>query len=1198
MQTVGEPTTADVTTDPAFAEIADAYAKGDLVIFAGAGVPLAAGIASRAEIARRLVDAARRAGGSSEAVAEIELLIEQQQIGRALGAARRVLGGPEFCKVLEQKLEDRDTPVPAIARAIAALAPRARALLTTNLDHFLERALHGKWPPLFRATPNVGQRRGVIVKLHGTLYDTSTWVVTRHDQERAMFADPHLQSAFTSIFQARTLLFVGYDLDDDDDFEPIFGRVRALAGDQPPRHFALVPAKPVKPYRRSELGRAGLRLVPCEHDQVEHFLRTLAATAPPLGGEGEEEEAIAPDSARQPPLCPFPGLELFDEDLAPYFFGRKTEADDAVQQLGDTGAGYKRWLQIEGPSGAGKSSLARAGIVPEIRRGSIHGAPESWRVAVLRPGADPLRSLAHAVYLSLKERLPERVTLESVLSMLGGSEKGFGLFLREHVPADHGFLLLVDQLEEAFTLAGDDRTPVRRFDAALADALRDKGGPLFLVTTIRSDFAARIGELSELETLLNASSRYHLKPISAPGLRAAVEEPARLAGIVWDPGLVERVLDDASASEGGLPLVAHVLKSLWAERRGQRLVHDAYKALGGVGGALTKSADGIVDGLGQGGRERARKMLLRLVKIGRGAGDTRQTVSREDVIKAGGGGREAEEALARLSGGRDPDRPEAAAEAPARLVVVGGDEGHARVDLVHDALLKQWETLRGWIQESRKALERRDDLESAAQSWEAAGKPEDGLPGGVQLAYLRGAEAPGERGREYLEKAQAKERRKTRRDRLVRAGLAAAAVAFAGLAAVAFWQRSVANQRLEDALELSDQVVFDIDHKLEHVAGAAELRKGLLKKTDELQSKLLAGAGDSLHALRSRAVNHNQLGDLALTYDNLALAREEYEAALMLAQQLVAKEPANVIYENDLSVVYTKLGDVAQAGGDLGGARAFFEKSLAQTNALAEADPKNADFQRELSIIYQRLGDVAKAGGDLGGARAFFEKALALRNALAEADPKNAELQRNLSISYGRLGAVAQAGGDLGGARAFFEKALAQTKALAEADPKNAELQRDLSASCSELGDVAQAGGDLGGASAFFEKALAQTKALAEADPKNAQLQRDLVVSYSKLGDVAQAGGDLGGARAFFEKALALTTALAEADPKNAQLQIDLAINHVNLLQIAIAAKDPTAVGAHHVAAKEVLNRLDQAGLGKGNATVLRLRDVLVTLEK
>ncbi|WP_410959793.1 hypothetical protein, partial [Salmonella sp. SAL4356] len=84
---------------------------------------------------------------------------------------------------------------------------------------------------------------------------------------------------------------------------------------------------------------------------------------------------------------------------------------------------------------------------------------------------------------------------------------------------------------------------------------------------------------------------------------------------------------------------------------------------------MAKSADAIVDALGSEGKARARKLLLRLVKIGRGSEDTRQTATRKEVLIAAGGGDEAERVLARLSGGRDPDKPDMMSDAPARLIV-------------------------------------------------------------------------------------------------------------------------------------------------------------------------------------------------------------------------------------------------------------------------------------------------------------------------------------------------------------------------------------------------------------------------------------------------------------------------------------------------------------------------------------------------
>src|SRR4029077_7710990 len=136
-------------------------------------------------------------------------------------------------------LDDKGLDAPAVATSIASLAPRLRGVLTTNVDHLVEKAFKGAWPALAKVTGDVVRRRHYILKLHGTLLDRSTWVFTRDEYDRAMYADPNLKSAFSALFHTHPILFVGYGVADDD-FDALLGRVGAPAGGQPPRHFALV----------------------------------------------------------------------------------------------------------------------------------------------------------------------------------------------------------------------------------------------------------------------------------------------------------------------------------------------------------------------------------------------------------------------------------------------------------------------------------------------------------------------------------------------------------------------------------------------------------------------------------------------------------------------------------------------------------------------------------------------------------------------------------------------------------------------------------------------------------------------------------------------------------------------------------------------------------------------------------------------
>ena len=438
-------------------------------------------------------------------------------------------------------------------------------------------------------------------------------------------------------------------------------------------------------------------------------------------------------------ICPFPGLEAFNEDDASFFFGRQSETLDALRRLGPGLDGvYRRWLQIEGPSGVGKSSLVRAGLVPAIKRGWIEEDRQQgarrWHVAPpMRPGVDPMENLAEV--LSKAGDLRGAPSLGELVRELRKDGQALRHLLRQDVPEGDGFVLVVDQLEEVFTLTNkaEDRA---QFDALLAEAVKDLDSPLHLITTIRSDFMLRFRDLPRLEELLNESAgRYLLRSMTEAGLRDVVRTPARLAGLHWsDDALPDEIVGEAIAEPGALPLVGNLLRLLWNERDDHVLTAAAYRQLGGLGGALAGRADQLLDSLGPDGKERARKLLLGLVEPGRKSEDSRRTITREMALDAAGHGPQAEVVLDRLSGLRDATTSRGAQAMP-RLVVVSGnqeeenDQAHCLVDLAHEALLRDdrrgepyWRTLRDWVETYRKQLEDRRLIEILAEKWQERGR--------------------------------------------------------------------------------------------------------------------------------------------------------------------------------------------------------------------------------------------------------------------------------------------------------------------------------------------------------------------------------------------------------------------------------------------------------------------------------------------
>ncbi|MET0400061.1 MAG: TIR domain-containing protein [Longimicrobiaceae bacterium] len=431
--------------------------------------------------------------------------------------------------------------------------------------------------------------------------------------------------------------------------------------------------------------------------------------------------ALPPEtvSLLPPGTAPFRGLEYFDVEHAHLYFGRDRETAALVEKLR-----ADRFLAVVGASGSGKSSLVRAGLVPALHRGRFddgrsRGVP--WRVAVFRPGDDPFRELAFALP-GLKPDLPDdrriRVVGECRAQLVRG-DGGLENSIAGLVPPGQRTLLVVDQLEELFTHGSPPGERRRLVDSLLRAA--DGGGDraVHVVATLRADFYSRCWEHPELPGRI-ARNQHAVRPLDRAERREAVEKPLALAGATFEPGLADRVLDEAGEEPGNLPLVEHALLQLWERRRGATLTHAAYEEIGGISGALAHHADAVFDGLDDSGRAIAEKVFLRLTTPGEGTEDTRRRAARDEVVELGADEAVAERVLGSL--------------ADARLVVTRREGESDVVEVAHEALIREWPRLRGWIDAHRDAIRVERRLMDDAAEWERLKRDPDALLRGARLA--------------------------------------------------------------------------------------------------------------------------------------------------------------------------------------------------------------------------------------------------------------------------------------------------------------------------------------------------------------------------------------------------------------------------------------------------------------------------------
>ena len=454
---------------------------------------------------------------------------------------------------------------------------------------------------------------------------------------------------------------------------------------------------------------------------------------------------------------PYPGLAAFDEHHARFFFGREPEIDEFLERLREATV-----LPIVGPSGAGKSSFLHAGVIPRLR------ARERWTVIALRPGADPIGTLARHVIGAASERSVDG-ELKSQAHALRGDLLETPTLLAARLATlaralDSRVLVAIDQFEEVFTQCASE--PERAaFLAALLSASDDPLDPVRVVFTVRDDFLGHIHGLHAL---------FVIQKLGPSALRRTVTGPlARYRYELDDPSLIDDLMSEVGATEiADLPLLQFACRTLWDGRdsSARKLRRMTYTEMGGVAGALAHHAERALAQMTPDERRTARLVLLQLV-----AGTTRRTVERERLVSM-------------LGGAADPVVDKLVAS---RLLVqrVAGDSDGASVEIAHESLLATWGQLARWIDESRDERRLLDELDDAASLWERRGQrsEETWSVGDLAAARHRATQLDLKlppRIESFLSAGEARHGRARRRRRIQIAAMIGAAAIIGGLAVI------------------------------------------------------------------------------------------------------------------------------------------------------------------------------------------------------------------------------------------------------------------------------------------------------------------------------------------------------------------------------------------------------------------------------
>jgi len=422
------------------------------------------------------------------------------------------------------------------------------------------------------------------------------------------------------------------------------------------------------------------------------------------------------------PTNPFPGLRPFEFEESHLFFGRDGQSEQVISKLS-----RMRFLAVVGTSGSGKSSLVRAGLLPTLVGGFMTSAGSDWRIAIMRPGNNPINNLADALNAGdvFGSEIEENAAIQTALAKatLRRGRRGLVDAVRQAaMPENETLLVVVDQFEEIFRFARVSKGETYHNEAAafvklILEATRQREIPIYVVLTMRSDYLGDCSRFWDLPEAIN-ESQYLIPRLTRDQLREVITGPVAVGAGGITQRLVNRLLNDIGDNQDQLPVMQHLLMRVWDECKEKRLdieviegtekirvphidVHKGeaidlccYEAVGGMAEALSRHADEAYQELTEPRRKLAEQVLRCLTERGPDNREMRRPLTVRDICAVTEA--DEKEVIAVVETFRQPGRSFLMPPAANPLTC------DSLIDISHESLIRNWKRLQEWVEDEAR----------------------------------------------------------------------------------------------------------------------------------------------------------------------------------------------------------------------------------------------------------------------------------------------------------------------------------------------------------------------------------------------------------------------------------------------------------------------------------------------------------------
>ena len=477
-------------------------------------------------------------------------------------------------------------------------------------------------------------------------------------------------------------------------------------------------------------------------------------------------------------LCPYQGLFHFSPKEAEYFFGRDVFIEELFKATQT-----RNFIPVLGASGSGKSSVVLAGLVPKLVKAG------HWQFTHFRPGKKPFLALAQALVPLYRSDLDSTDTIIQARKLARSFSDDelplsdvFATIHRNH--PNQRILLIADQFEELYNPSIDEHTR-RQFLDTLVNTFQsspqESSLSRVLVATLRIDFLGNALSYPTLADVLRDTD-VKIRSMNPEELREVIEKPAQKLGVSFESGLVERILKDVDKEPGNLPLLEFALTELWKKRTSKQLTHQAYQEIGEVSGALTSYADREFSKFKPEEQERVRRIFIQLVRPGEGTEDTRRLATKAE--------------LKQTNWNLVKNLADTRLVVTSRTVVTSAENAEQEtVEVVHEALIRNWGQLKGWMETDREFRAWQERIRATMGHWQEMNRDKGLLLRGGALVQAQEKlkerrEELSQAEQEFIDLSEAlqvrEEKQKQRQRQRIIGGLVAFSITISGLAATVF----------------------------------------------------------------------------------------------------------------------------------------------------------------------------------------------------------------------------------------------------------------------------------------------------------------------------------------------------------------------------------------------------------------------------